>query len=77
MTRRIPAVCVVLVLLGAVPATAQPVSPENFKGLTEVQLMVESRGEDASECGLSENLLRTSATSASGRQSGVVTLFSG
>ena len=44
MTRRIPAVCVVLVLLGAVPATAQTAQQVLLKGVVDFSSAIEDLG---------------------------------
>ncbi|MBN4048122.1 hypothetical protein JYU09_00920 [bacterium AH-315-O15] len=64
MTRRIPAVCVVLVLLGAVPATAQTAQQERLKGLTAVDVLIEGLSDQAASCGVTETGLTTAASKA-------------
>ena len=63
MTRRIPAVCVVFVLLGAVPATAQTEQQLRLKGVTAVNVVIGLNDESAS-CGITETGLTTAASKA-------------
>ena len=61
MTRRISVVCVVLVLLGAVPATAQDAA---LKGVTEAYVVIEDLHDTAAPCGVTEADPTTAATKA-------------
>jgi len=64
MTGRIPVVVVVLVLLGAVPATAQTAQQERLKGLTALRVNVTPDNDDTAACGISETALTTAVSKA-------------
>ena len=64
MTRRIPAVCVVLVLFGAPPATAQPAQQMRLKGVTAVDVLIEGLVDDSATCGITETGLTTAVNKA-------------
>lgn len=61
MTGRVTATLVLLGLLGAAPATAQQ---EALKGLTEVEVLVESVDEQGWFCGVSQSVLFSAANKA-------------
>ena len=62
MTRRIPVVVLVLVLLGAVPATAQNAA---LKGVTAFRVVItEDLNDDSASCGITETGLTTAASKA-------------
>jgi hypothetical protein len=64
MTRRIPVVGLVLVLLGAVPATAQTDQQERLRGLTEVDVLIEGLPDASASCGITETGLTTAMNKA-------------
>ena len=64
MTQRIPVVVVALVLLGAVPATAQTAQQERLKGVTEAYVLIENIHDDSASCGITETGLTTAASKA-------------
>ena len=66
MTRRIPVVVLVLVLLGAVPATAQTTQQLRLKGLTEVFVLIESGNltDPSASCEITLTGLTTAASKA-------------
>ena len=64
MTQRIPVVVLVLVLLGAVPATAQTPQQERLKGVDEVRVLIEDLTDGGATCGITETLLTTAASKA-------------
>ena len=59
MTRRIPVVVLVLVLLGAVPATAQTAQQVRLKGLTEAYVLIEFLDDNSASCGITTAGLTT------------------
>jgi len=64
MTQRIPVVVVVLVLLEAVPATAQTFEQQRLRGLTAVRVNVVPDAENAAACGITETALTTAVSKA-------------
>ena len=64
MTRGIPVVVFMLVLLGAVPATAQTRQQQRLKGLTAVTVLIEDLDDDSASCGITRTGLTTAASKA-------------
>jgi hypothetical protein len=64
MTRGIPVVVFVLVLLWAVPATAQTQQQARLKGLTAVEVFIENLDDDHASCGITKTGLTTAASKA-------------
>ena len=64
MTGRIPTVCVVLVLLGTVPATAQTRQLQGLKGVAEVYVIIEALNNADATCGVTRAGLNTAVNKA-------------
>ena len=64
MTRGIPVVVFMLVLLGAVPATAQTPQQQRLKGLTAVKVLIENLDDADASCGITKTGLTTAASKA-------------
>ena len=63
MTRfRMSVALVALVLLGAVPATAQTAQQERLAGVTEAYVSIEVLDDDSASCGITETGLTTAAS---------------